>query len=413
MSTSATVFLCLLFAVAATTSGQSQTDKQLSVADIVRQKSDAVVQIVVTDKAGNDLGLGSGFIVSADGKIITNFHVIKGAHSAVAKLTNGSFFPVDGVLAADIDGDLVLLKVQGKGLPFLTLSSTTGLQVGDRVVAIGSPLGLEGTVSDGIVSALRSETPAKNWIQTTAPVSHGNSGGPLLDMHGSVVGVITWGVNLEQGQNLNFATPSDKVQSLLDMHEQLSSIEAVASSTTQEVEANPPDQTDTPNTGERHAIEQLRSIADAIKSCPPEVYKTPPEIQAILWESTVESGPPTNVAWDVVPNPNSIRARFLGSVEYLFPSATRWAPDMCSRVKKKKECNDDYWNVYLPSYNRELAHPQQYRYEFEVTPDGLELLRGFSKVKQVDDEPWAPAVGVESCTRRAIQLVIGTTGASK
>jgi hypothetical protein len=285
--------------------------------------------------------------------------------------------------------------------------------VGDRVVAIGSPLGLEGTVSDGIVSALRSETPAKNWIQTTAPVSHGNSGGPLLDVHGNVVGVITWGVNLEQGQNLNFATPSDKVQSLLAMHEQLSPIEAVASIPTQEVEASSSNQANSPNTGERRAIEQLRAIADAIKSCPPEVYKVSPDIQAVMWESTIESGPPESVTWDVVPNTNSIRARFLGSVEYLFPSDTKWASDMCSRVKKKRECNDDYWHVFLPTYNREVAHPQQYRYEFEVTPNGLELLRGLSKVKQVDNEPWAPAVGVESCTRRAIHLVLGTTGASK
>jgi hypothetical protein len=227
------------------------------------------------------------------------------------------------------------------------------------------------------------------------------------------VGVITWGVNLEQGQNLNFATPADKVQSLLAMHEQLSPIEAVASIPTQEVEASSSDQANSPNTGEQRAIEQLRVIADAIKSCPPEVYKVSPDIQAVMWESTIESGPPESVTWDVVPNTNSIRARFLGSVEYLFPSDTKWASDMCSRVKKKRECNDDYWHVFLPTYNREVAHPQQYRYEFEVTPNGLELLRGLSKVKQVDNEPWAPAVGVESCTRRAIHLVLGTTGASK
>ena len=155
-------------------------------------------------------------------------------------------------------------------------------------------------------------------------------------------------MNLEQGQNLNFAIPSDKVQSLLAMHEQLSSIEGIASIRTQEIEANPPDQDNSPNAGERRAIEQLRAIADAIKSCPPEVYKISPDVQAIMWESTIESGPPANVAWDVVSN-TSIRARFLGSVEYLFPSATRWAPDMCSRVKKKRECNDDYWHVFLPT----------------------------------------------------------------
>ena len=88
------------------------------------------------------------------------------------------------------------------------------LHVGDHVVAIGSPLGLEGTVSDGIVSAIR-DIQSKKWIQTTAPASHGNSGGPLLDMSNHVVGVITSGVNPELGQNLNFAASSNEVTDLL------------------------------------------------------------------------------------------------------------------------------------------------------------------------------------------------------
>ena len=227
MPTSAVVCLfVVLLALAPNALGQSSSvHQQLSVAEIVRQTKSAVVQIVVADKAGNDLALGSGFIVSADGKIVTNFHVIKGAYSATAKLANGSYFPVEGVLAADADEDLVLLKVQGKGLQFLTLSATTGIQVGEHVIAIGSPLGLEGTVSDGIVSALREETLGKRWIQTTAPVSHGNSGGPLLNMAGSVVGVITWGVDLKEAQNLNFAVPSGKVKTLLTSVHDLASLD--------------------------------------------------------------------------------------------------------------------------------------------------------------------------------------------
>lgn len=86
--------------------------------------------------------------------------------------------------------------------------------MGDHVVAIGSPLGLEGTVSDGIVSAFRDVAKIK-WIQTTAPASHGNSGGPLLDLSDKVVGVITMGVNPELGQNLNFAAPCSEVKELL------------------------------------------------------------------------------------------------------------------------------------------------------------------------------------------------------
>jgi S1-C subfamily serine protease len=158
--------------------------------------------------------LGSGFLVSADGEIVTNYHVIKEAHSAIVKLSNGAFFPVAGVLASEADKDLAVIKVNGKNLPFLSLGDIDKLHVGDHVVAIGSPLGLEGTVSDGIVSAVR-DVANKKWIQTTAPASHGNSGGPLLDMSDHVVGVITWGVNLELGQNLNFAAPCNEVTALL------------------------------------------------------------------------------------------------------------------------------------------------------------------------------------------------------
>jgi S1-C subfamily serine protease len=188
---------------------------QLSVTELVKRSSDAVVLIVISNSAGEETALGSGFIVSADGEIATNYHVMKGANSAIVKLPNGSFFPVSRVLASDEQQDLAIIKVNGKNLPFLSLGDVKRLHVGDRVVAIGSPLGLEGTVSDGIISALR-EVKGRKWIQTTAPVSHGNSGGPLLDMTSHVVGVITWGINLDQGQNLNFAAPSDDLVALLD-----------------------------------------------------------------------------------------------------------------------------------------------------------------------------------------------------
>src|SRR5215469_8493457 len=173
----------------------SASETPPDVADVVKRSSDAVVLIVISNSAGQETALGSGFLVSADGEIVTNYHVIKEAHSAIVKLSNGAFFPVSGVLATDSDKDLAIIKVNGKNLPFLTLGDINKLHVGDHVVAIGSPLGLEGTVSDGIVSALR-DVDSEKWIQTTAPVSHGNSGGPLLDMNNHEIGVKTWGVNL-------------------------------------------------------------------------------------------------------------------------------------------------------------------------------------------------------------------------
>jgi hypothetical protein len=213
MANARPILTCLLLIASAL----SQTRQPLSVADVVKGASDAVVQIVVSDSMGQEAALGSGFVISSDGKIITNYHVIKNAHSATVKLSNGSFFLVTGVVATDPDKDLAVLKVAGKNLPFLSLADSQSLKVGDHVVAIGSPLGLEGTVSDGIISALRDEGPGKSWIQTTAPVSHGNSGGPLLDLQGNVVGVITWGVNLQLGQNLNFAAPSNEVKPLVSV----------------------------------------------------------------------------------------------------------------------------------------------------------------------------------------------------
>src|SRR4029077_7492198 len=99
-------------------------------------------------------------------------------------------------------------------LPTLKIADSATAQVGERVVAIGNPLGLETSVTDGIVSAFRTDERNASWIQTTAPISPGNSGGPLLRLDGTVVGVTTW--NMKLGQNLNFAATSNEVSTLLE-----------------------------------------------------------------------------------------------------------------------------------------------------------------------------------------------------
>ena len=192
---------------------QNKVESSDKTAEVVKSSVEAVVLIVTSDANGVETRQGSGFIVSTDGKIITNYHVIKDAKTALVKLSNGAFFPMESILASDPVRDLAIIKVAGKNLPTLTLGDSGKAAVGERVVAIGSPLGLQNTVSDGIISALRDEKADVGWIQTTAPVSPGNSGGPLILMDGSVVGVITWGVKI--GQNLNFAAPSNKVMELL------------------------------------------------------------------------------------------------------------------------------------------------------------------------------------------------------
>jgi hypothetical protein len=199
------------FLVLSPTALAQQSSGDLS--QLVKSSIDAVVLIVVNDANGKPVLEGSGFLVSPDGRIVTNHHVIANSSSATVKLNNGAFFPVEGIIADDPEHDLALIKVPGKNLPFLSLEDSDSLTAGQHVLAIGSPLGLENSVSDGIVSGFRKDADGKNWIQTTAPASHGNSGGPLLAMNGKVAGVLTWKAG--EGENLNFAAPSKMIMPLM------------------------------------------------------------------------------------------------------------------------------------------------------------------------------------------------------
>jgi len=172
---------------------------------LAKKARPAVMLLVVSDAAGQEIATGTGFLVSSDGKLITNHHVIEKAASAVAKAENGGLFPVEGVLASDPKNDLVLLKLSGKDLPFLTLGSSDKIEVGTRIAIIGSPLGLEGTLSEGIVSAVRELMPDMNVLQVTAAISPGSSGSPVMNARGDVVGIAS--ALLRGGQALNFAVP--------------------------------------------------------------------------------------------------------------------------------------------------------------------------------------------------------------
>ena len=173
--------------------------------DLVRRVKPSVVSVLTYDAKGEPLISGTGFFVRP-GEVLTNMHVIKGAHRVEIHTLEGKgrTYPVAGALAVDDEADLALLKVDLPADRSKPLTMTTSLpDEGEQIFVIGNPLRLEGSVSDGIVSAIREVPDLGRIIQITAPVSHGNSGSPLFNMRGEVIGIVT--VKVTNGQNINLA----------------------------------------------------------------------------------------------------------------------------------------------------------------------------------------------------------------
>ena len=180
-----------------------QVPERLSTADIARKAAPATVTILSVGAMNDTIGLGSGFIVRSDGVIVTNWHVLDGAHSAVVVSDDGRRYERVEFLAGDDEVDVAVIKVDGQHMPTLATHDRPPSS-GEEVVVIGSPFGLSQTVSNGIVSAVR-VVEGRDLLQITAPISAGSSGGPVLDQYGRAVGIST--SYIEQGQQLNFAVP--------------------------------------------------------------------------------------------------------------------------------------------------------------------------------------------------------------
>lgn len=203
-----TIFL--LFVCFAFFAGRSTAQEFLP--ELVKRIKPSAVAIETFDAKGATLSRGSGFFVASD-RIITNRHVIEKAARVEAHLLDGRKIVAKGVLAIDGEGDLALLQVDvPRPFPTALPIVRNVPQEGESIVVIGNPFGLEGSVSNGIVSAVREISGYGKIIQITASISPGSSGSPVVNMAGQVIGIAT--LQAAEGQNLNFAVPSERISQL-------------------------------------------------------------------------------------------------------------------------------------------------------------------------------------------------------
>ena len=192
-------------------SGQSGSGA-LSAEQIAAKCSSAVFYIEICDAYGYAIATGSGVFISSDGRALTNHHVIADAHSATIQTTDGKVYNVSGWYDAEESIDLALIQVEGSGFDYLEKGDVSSLAAGQTVYAIGSPLGLDNTLSQGLISNPDRPVDGLRYIQTTAPISHGSSGGALINDKGQLIGITSAGFT--EGQNLNLAVPISRAEEL-------------------------------------------------------------------------------------------------------------------------------------------------------------------------------------------------------
>lgn len=200
--------LALLATISATTRAQE------TLPELIRRVKPSVVSVITYDAKNEVLMTGSGFFIRP-GQVLTNMHVIDGAHRAEVRTLDGKgrTYAVSGITSVDDEGDLVVLGVSASAERAHALEIASSLpEEGESIFVIGNPLRLEGSVSDGIVSAVREVPSLGEIIQITAPISHGNSGSPLFNMKGQVIGIIT--MKVTNGQNINLALGASRLKQL-------------------------------------------------------------------------------------------------------------------------------------------------------------------------------------------------------
>ena len=199
-------YLLLFIALSAINIGMAQT---LDAEQIYKKVNNAVVQVYAYDSDSKILSQGSGVVLNDKGWIVTNYHVYNGSDKLIVK-HNEKIIAFSEIIGVDADKDILILKIADHTFPSITIGNSDSLHVGQKIYAIGSPEGFENTITEGIISGLRSyEAHTQNYIQISAPISHGSSGGAIVNAKGKLIGISA--LSSKEGQNLNFAIPVNEV----------------------------------------------------------------------------------------------------------------------------------------------------------------------------------------------------------
>jgi S1-C subfamily serine protease len=190
----------------------AQNQAMKSPSEIAREQSKAVVIIESLDERGSVTGQGSGFIVTPQGAVVTNLHVVQGAAGLRVKLPGGDSYKTSDLIDVDDAKDIAIIKIKGFKLPAVTLGDSDRAENGEAIVAISSPEGLVNSISTGVISGVR-RFDTHRVFQITAPISNGSSGGALFNSRGEVIGIITY--LFKSGQNINFAVPINYARGMI------------------------------------------------------------------------------------------------------------------------------------------------------------------------------------------------------
>ena len=359
-------------------------------AEGVFSKAASKVVFIVTRNREQPHARGSGIILSSDGYIATNYHVLEGADSVEVR-----FFPRPDdyedyqsfnsakLIFEDADRDIAILKITSTSLPFLSCeTSECAARIGERVFAIGNPKGLSNTISEGIVSALR-VMDGENTVQHTAAVSPGSSGGALVNAEGQLLGMNSWQV--ADGQNLNFAICAKHLTGALAAARQAKVSLPLPHDVLDQASSSEADQSI------ESAIAALRNIVSSIKSCPQTIKFENGTTDGPLSGYRLYYGPPLNVVWDVARS-DSIRGPYKAYLEFSIPRENWVPPDVWRRWAGKAS----------PSYVELIAKPMspiKYRYEFDVGPGTIHLTRTLFHSGEGTD--WDDAPGDDRACSRA------------